>query len=77
MQDTGITRRESILTMGAAAGSLLLGASPRPLLAASTENGRKRALRIAHLTDIHVEPEKRALIQSVRLDRVIPGRPKA
>jgi 3',5'-cyclic-AMP phosphodiesterase len=61
MQDSGITRRESIAAIGAAAaGALLLGTTGSPLLAATTATAPKRSLRVAHLTDIHVEPELRA-----------------
>jgi len=61
MQSTDITRRESMVTMGAAAAGLLAwGATPRPLLADTVDSARQRVLRVAHLTDVHVFPEKRA-----------------
>jgi 3',5'-cyclic AMP phosphodiesterase CpdA len=61
MQETGITRRESMVTMGAAAaGALAWGATGRAAIADTAASVRKRAVRVAHLTDIHVEPEKRA-----------------
>ncbi|MEX2091439.1 MAG: metallophosphoesterase, partial [Pirellulales bacterium] len=61
MQETGITRRESMITLGAAAAGLLAwGATPRASIADTSRPARRRALRVAHLTDIHVEPEKRA-----------------
>lgn len=61
MQHTCITRRESIIVLGATAASALTwGASPRVAAAGSANAARKRALRVAHLTDIHVQPERRA-----------------
>jgi 3',5'-cyclic AMP phosphodiesterase CpdA len=47
--------------MGAAAGWMSLGGIARAADAATTatDRVRKRALRIAHLTDIHVQPERR------------------
>ncbi len=61
MPDKVITRRESLVRTGAAAAGLLAwGAVPRRASAAAPGAGPKRALRIAHLTDIHVEPERRA-----------------
>ena len=61
MQNSGITRRDSIITLGAAAAGLLTwGTTPRTADATAPNAVRKRALRIAHLTDIHVEPELRA-----------------
>ncbi len=61
MQLTGVTRRESIITMGATiAGLLAWTATPHLAGAATPAASRRRTLRIAHLTDIHVEPELRA-----------------
>ena len=61
MQETGITRRESMVTMGAAAaGVLAWGAGSRSAIAEAKSTGRRRALRVGHLTDFHVEPELRA-----------------
>jgi len=61
MQETSITRRDSLVTMGtAAAGLLAWGATPRASLADTAAATRKRAIRVGHLTDIHVQPEKRA-----------------
>jgi len=58
---TGITRRESMITMGAAAaGMLAWGAIPRSAVADTAGPGRQRAIRVAHVTDVHVEPERRA-----------------
>ena len=57
MQETFITRRESMVTMGAAAaGVLAWGAIPR-VRAPTRRVPPGRRLRVAHLTDIHVEPE--------------------
>jgi hypothetical protein len=61
MNETNITRRESMITLGAAAaGALAWCASPRPSLADAVGPAARRALRVAHLTDVHVEPELRA-----------------
>ncbi len=61
MIETGITRRESLVGLGSAvAGSFALGLTPRLLLAEVTSSTRRRALRVGHLTDIHIQPEKRA-----------------
>lgn len=61
MQHTGITRRESLIALGATAASALTwGASLRVAEAGSGNTARKRVLRVAHLTDIHVQPELRA-----------------
>lgn len=52
-----VSRRELIRIAGAAA----LGfAGTRSALAQSANPSRKRVLRIAHLTDIHIAPERRA-----------------
>lgn len=63
MHERGITRRDSLVTMGAAAaGAAMFGLTSRPVLAADAApvaGNRKRALRVAHITDIHVQPEKR------------------
>jgi 3',5'-cyclic AMP phosphodiesterase CpdA len=61
MHNTIVTRRESIISVGAvAAGLLTCGVLPRTAGAAVPNPARKRALRVAHLTDIHVQPERRA-----------------
>jgi len=50
-----------MVTMGAAAvGMLAWGAAPRAAIADTANRSRKRALRVTHLTDVHVEPELRA-----------------
>src|SRR5687768_5799110 len=56
-----MNRREAIGVMGAAA----FGAGITTPARSQTENGapkrsRQRVVRIAHLTDIHVQPERRA-----------------
>ena len=61
MQTSDITRRESLVTLGAAAAGLLAwGAGSRAAIADARSPTRKRGLRVAHLTDVHVEPELRA-----------------
>lgn len=60
MTSNRITRRESILSMGAAAAGLYGSmALPSRGLGAADPSMPRRALRVAHLTDIHVQPEKR------------------
>src|ERR1051326_2825151 len=51
-----LTRRDAIKITGLAGLAGLL----QPGSAAAASADRKRSLRIAHLTDIHVEPERRA-----------------
>jgi 3',5'-cyclic AMP phosphodiesterase CpdA len=61
MRDTLITRRDSIISMGAAAAGLVAWSeSPRWANAETSAASRKRAIRVAHLTDLHVQPELRA-----------------
>ena len=61
MPDQDMTRRDSILTVGAAlAGAAAFGVGGRSLFAEESSPARKPSLRVAHLTDIHVQPEKRA-----------------
>jgi 3',5'-cyclic AMP phosphodiesterase CpdA len=60
-----ITRREVLKTTGLAAATALLGGRLLPALArdeptALADPPRKPVLRIAHLTDIHAQPERRA-----------------
>lgn len=52
-----VSRREVIRIAGAAALGL---AGARSALAQSANPSRQRVLRIAHLTDIHIAPERRA-----------------
>lgn len=54
-----VTRREAVKITGAAALAVALG-RPAAAAAMAGQQPRRRALRIAHLTDIHVEPERRA-----------------
>lgn len=58
-----MTRREWIVTAGALTLGGLLGTSPataRMQDAPKPAGNRKRSIRIAHLTDIHVQPERAA-----------------
>lgn len=57
--NTPITRRDLLGASGVAAAGLLLPGRARGAIAPS-RRGRTRSLRVAHLTDIHVQPEKRA-----------------
>lgn len=52
-----ITRRNALKSTGLLAAGAALG-WPRALLAKPAE--RKRAIRVAHLTDLHIQPEKHA-----------------
>lgn len=58
----GISRRSVLKLAGLAAGSAVLGvpAAARAAGAAAPRPSRTRALRLAHLTDAHVQPERRA-----------------
>jgi 3',5'-cyclic-AMP phosphodiesterase len=61
MTESTINRRQSLLAMGtAAAGAAMWGTFPGRSFAATENSSAKRVLRIAHLTDVHVQPEKRA-----------------
>jgi hypothetical protein len=52
-----ISRRQILTTLGAT--GLLAASSPASVVAASAPRpSRTRLLRLAHLTDIHVQPEK-------------------
>ena len=51
-----LSRRDVLKAGGLVAGAAMFGL-PRPLLAAPA---RKRAIRVAHLTDLHIEPELHA-----------------
>src|SRR5690349_15555836 len=51
-----LSRREALKVTGLAGIAGLLA----PQIALASAANRKRSLRIAHLTDIHVEPERRA-----------------
>jgi Icc protein len=52
-----ITRREAVKVIGAAA---LVSGLPLRALAQADVASRERCIRIAHLTDIHVQPERNA-----------------
>lgn len=64
--ERGITRREALaVTAGATLGLGLMGATGRGAWAAlrgsaPRAGARSRSLRFAHLTDIHVQPERKA-----------------
>jgi Icc protein len=61
MHDNRVTRRESIIALGTSvAGLLTPPAILQTAVAGTPAAGRKRALRVAHHTDIHVQPERRA-----------------
>jgi Icc protein len=61
MRDYEFTRRESLKAFGAAAvGSLAWNSPLRAAEVAAPSPARRRAIRVAHLTDVHVQPEKRA-----------------
>src|SRR4051812_36620310 len=53
------SRRDVLKATGAAAGAaaFLWAPLPRALAAEETPSPRRRALRLAHLTDVHVQPE--------------------
>ncbi|MCI0364583.1 MAG: metallophosphoesterase [Phycisphaerales bacterium] len=51
---TRVTRRQAMQVAGLTAAGLALGGSPA---LAQTPPTRRRVLRLAHLTDIHVQPE--------------------
>jgi len=64
-EQTGLTRRQVMAVGAAALGSAALG-GPALLRAASQPtagapvSARRRTVRLAHLTDVHVQPEKAA-----------------
>lgn len=63
MNDLSISRRDMILAAGAAAvGVLGWETSAAGTPAQPVQKPRNRSLRIAHLTDIHVQPERRAAV---------------
>jgi Icc protein len=55
-----ITRRAAIKTAGWAAAGLALGGLPQWVRAMPRIADRKRVLRVAHLTDLHIQPERKA-----------------
>src|SRR3972149_5042828 len=60
MISSAITRRESLIALGAAASSLVVWEGATWTAAAAPNLARRRVLRVAHLTDVHVQPERRA-----------------
>ena len=58
MTDSGSSTRRTIMASGAA--GLALGVLNPALGETTATEGRKRVLRLAHLTDTHVQPEKKA-----------------
>ena len=61
MNNSSFNRREAFSLMGAAAlGTGLWGGLSQPALAQPVNSRRRRCLRVAHLTDLHVQPERRA-----------------
>lgn len=58
--NTALNRRDAIRTAGlAAAGLAVWGGLPAAAVAAPARSAR-RVLRIAHLTDMHIQPERKA-----------------
>ncbi|MDZ4658208.1 MAG: metallophosphoesterase [Bythopirellula sp.] len=61
MTNSSLTRRETLSLLGASAiGAAAWGGISLSANAQEINSGRKRALRVAHLTDLHVQPELRA-----------------
>lgn len=63
VQDAASSRREFLVAAGL--GSLTLAgagyaAQDAPPAAAAPSTARKRAIRVAHLTDMHIQPERKA-----------------
>lgn len=55
---SALTRRDLIRIAGASAAAALLG--PSAAIAHDERPQRKRSIRLAHFTDVHVQPERRA-----------------
>ena len=53
-------RRELLKHMGLSAGVVALGGTTGIVSAAAQKSKRKRVLRIAHITDVHIRPEENA-----------------
>jgi 3',5'-cyclic AMP phosphodiesterase CpdA len=73
-----LSRRDAIKTGALSAAALGLLGLPAHLLAQPVPAARKRALRIAHLTDIHVQPELHAgegMSACLRHVNALPDRP--
>lgn len=71
----GPSRREVLAGALLGAGAISLGVGPRFARAA----GRKRVLRVAHLTDIHVQPERKAgegMAAALRHMQSLPDKPE-
>jgi len=71
-----VSRRDMLLTAGATAGFALAGPAP----ADAAPQPRRRTVRIAHLTDIHVQPELRAgegMAHCLAQVHALPDRPDA
>lgn len=61
MDNFSFNRREVLSLAGATAlGAVAWSGLPAPAGAATVNPHRKRCLRVAHLTDLHVQPERRA-----------------
>jgi 3',5'-cyclic-AMP phosphodiesterase len=61
MNNSSFNRREALSLMGATALSAAVwGGQPSPASARTINPRRKRSMRVAHLTDLHVQPERRA-----------------
>lgn len=50
-------RRELLKTIGLAVSASTFSGTPTIVYAAEQKNKRKRVLRIAHITDVHIRPE--------------------
>ena len=53
-------RRELLKHIGSTAGAVALGGTTAVVSATEQRNKRKRILRIAHITDVHIRPEENA-----------------
>jgi 3',5'-cyclic AMP phosphodiesterase CpdA len=53
-------RRELLKCLGLTVGAVVLGGTPSVVSAAEQRDKRKRVLRIAHITDVHIEPKNNA-----------------
>ena len=59
-------RRELLKHMGLTAGAVALGGATAIVSAAEQKSKRKRVLRIAHITDVHIRPEENAPARFVK-----------
>lgn len=55
-----MTRRAALKASGLLAAGAALGGFTSPARAQDRVSSRKRALRVAHLTDLHIQPERKA-----------------